>query len=216
MLIRAATTHDMPAVQSIYAHHVLHGLGTFETEPPDAAEMRARFDSITASGFPYLVADDAAGRVVGYAYANHFRTRAAYRYTVEDSIYVAPEAMGRGFGKLLLQQLMHKVHRARAARDARGHRRLGQRGFDRRAPRLRLHTRRHDDRYRPQVRSLGRRRRHATHAGARRQRLNVARLTGRARAPGPARPTHRCAALLRASSAPCRVWRAGIPMSYSG
>jgi phosphinothricin acetyltransferase len=106
MLIRAATTHDMQAVQSIYAHHVLHGLGTFETEPPDAAEMRARFDSIATSGFPYLVADDAAGRVVGYAYANHFRTRAAYRYTVEDSIYLAPEATGRGLGKLLLQQLI--------------------------------------------------------------------------------------------------------------
>lgn len=106
MLIRAATTHDIPAIQSIYAHHVLHGLGTFEAEPPDAAEMRARFDSITASGFPYLVADNEAGRVIGYAYVNHFRTRAAYRNTVEDSIYLAPDAMGRGLGKPLLQQLV--------------------------------------------------------------------------------------------------------------
>jgi L-amino acid N-acyltransferase YncA len=106
MLIRAATTHDIPAIQSIYAHHVLHGLGTFETEPPDVAEMRGRFDSISASGFPYLVADDAAGRAIGYAYVNHFRTRAAYRYTVEDSIYLAPDAIGRGLGKPLLQQLV--------------------------------------------------------------------------------------------------------------
>ena len=106
MRIRAATTHDIPAIQSIYAHHVLHGLGTFEAEPPDAAEMRARFDAITASGFPYLVAEDPAGRVIGYAYANLFRTRAAYRYTVEDSIYLAPDAMGRGLGKPLLQQLV--------------------------------------------------------------------------------------------------------------
>jgi len=106
MRIRAATTHDIPAIQPIYAHHVLNGLGTFEAEPPDAAEMRARFDAITASGFPYLVADDAAGRVIGYAYANYFRTRAAYRYTVEDSIYLASDAMGRGLGKPLLQQLV--------------------------------------------------------------------------------------------------------------
>jgi hypothetical protein len=94
-VIRAATAHDIPAIQSIYAHHVLHGLGTFEAEPPDAAEMRARFDAITASGFPYLVAEGLTGRVIGYAYANLFRTRAAYRYTVEDSIYLAPDAMGR-------------------------------------------------------------------------------------------------------------------------
>ena len=78
MQIRAATVDDLGAVQAIYAHHVLHGLGTFETEPPDLAEMKRRHAQIVGDGFPYLVAVD-AGRVQGYAYANHFRTRAAYR-----------------------------------------------------------------------------------------------------------------------------------------
>jgi phosphinothricin acetyltransferase len=105
MEIRDATDDDVAAIQSIYAHHVLHGLGTFETEPPEADEMRSRWRQITAAGFPYLVAVD-TGTVVGYAYANHFRTRAAYRQTVEDSIYVAPAAMGRGIGRALLQALI--------------------------------------------------------------------------------------------------------------
>ena len=71
--------------------------------------MRARFDSISASGFPYLVADDAARRVIGYAYVNHFRTRAAYRYTVEDSVYVAPDAAGRGLGHAALAEVIHRA-----------------------------------------------------------------------------------------------------------
>lgn len=105
MLIRDAAVDDIAAIQSIYAHHVLHGLGTFETEPPSVDEMRRRHGQITGDGFPYLVAED-AGRVVGYAYANHFRTRAAYRNTVEDSIYVAPDALGQGAGKALLLALI--------------------------------------------------------------------------------------------------------------
>jgi phosphinothricin acetyltransferase len=107
MEIRDARDGDLPAIQSIYAHHVLHGLGTFETEPPDEDEMRSRWRQITAAGFPYLIAaeDDV---VAGYAYANHFRTRAAYRQTVEDSIYVAPAAIGRGVGRALLNALIER------------------------------------------------------------------------------------------------------------
>jgi phosphinothricin acetyltransferase len=105
MQLRDARAEDMDAIQAIYAHHVLHGLGTFETEPPDAGEMASRHAQIASAGFPYLVAAD-AGMVTGYAYANHFRTRAAYRFTVEDSIYVAPTACGRGIGKRLLAELI--------------------------------------------------------------------------------------------------------------
>jgi L-amino acid N-acyltransferase YncA len=105
MEVRAALPTDVASIQSIYAHHVRHGLGTFETEPPDVHEMASRHAQITAAGFPYLVAVD-AGAVVGYAYANHFRTRAAYRYTVEDSVYVAADAQRRGIGKALLAELV--------------------------------------------------------------------------------------------------------------
>lgn len=105
MQIRAATRDDLGAVQAIYAHHVLHGLGTFETEPPDLAEIERRHAQISGDGFPYLLAAD-AGRVLGYAYASHFRTRAAYRNTVEDSIYVANDFAGRGVGKALLSALI--------------------------------------------------------------------------------------------------------------
>jgi phosphinothricin acetyltransferase len=105
MELRAALPTDIASIQSIYAHQVRHGLGTFETEPPDVHEMASRHAQITAAGFPYLVAVD-AGAVVGYAYANHFRTRAAYRYTVEDSVYVAPDAQRRGIGKALLAELV--------------------------------------------------------------------------------------------------------------
>jgi L-amino acid N-acyltransferase YncA len=107
MQIRAATSDDIAAIQAIYAHHVLHGLGTFETDPPSVGEIQRRFAQITGEGFPYLVAED-DGRVVGYAYANHFRTRAAYRNTVEDSIYVATDAAGRGVGKALLSALIER------------------------------------------------------------------------------------------------------------
>lgn len=107
MHLRAATADDLAAVQAIYAHHVAHGLGTFETTPPDLDEMRRRHTQITGDGFPFLVAED-RGRILGYAYANHFRTRAAYRSTVEDSIYVAADAQGRGVGKALLQALIDR------------------------------------------------------------------------------------------------------------
>ena len=105
MIIRAATTDDADALAAIYGHHVLHGFGTFEEEPPPAVEMERRRAAVAALGLPYLVAE-ADGRVLGFAYAGPFRPRAAYRYTVEDSVYVAPDAAGRGVGRALLAQVI--------------------------------------------------------------------------------------------------------------
>lgn len=105
LLLRPSTPADAPALAAIYAHHVLHGTGTFELEPPDAAEMARRRDDVTAKGLPWLVAER-DGAVLGYAYANHFRPRRAYRFCLEDSVYVAPEAQGRGLGRLLLAELL--------------------------------------------------------------------------------------------------------------
>jgi len=107
MRIRTIAEGDLPAVQAIYAHHVANSLGTFETEPPDTQEMRARHADIVQAGLPYLVAE-LDGRVAGYAYANQFRARAAYRSTVEDSIYVAHDAIGLGIGQTLLNELIER------------------------------------------------------------------------------------------------------------
>lgn len=105
MIIRAATADDAQALSAIYGHHVLHGFGTFEEEPPAAPEMERRRAAIAALGLPYLVAE-ADGRVLGFAYAGPFRPRAAYRYTVEDSVYVAPDALGRGVGRAVLARVI--------------------------------------------------------------------------------------------------------------
>jgi phosphinothricin acetyltransferase len=108
--IRPAEVADVPQLQAIYAHHVLHGLATYEIDPPSLDEMRARYAQITEDGFPFFVATE-AGRVLGYAYANHFRTRPGYRYTVEDSIYLRPGAAGRGIGRALLERLIAECER---------------------------------------------------------------------------------------------------------
>jgi L-amino acid N-acyltransferase YncA len=105
LVIRDATGADMAAVQSIYEHHVLHGLATFEEVPPTIEEMTARRASALALGLPYLAAE-AEGRVVGYAYATSYRPRPAYRYTIEDSVYVAQGLGGRGIGSALLTALI--------------------------------------------------------------------------------------------------------------
>ncbi len=105
MLLRPSQAADIPAITALYAHHVLHGTGTFELEPPDEADMARRHADVTGKGLPWLVAQDASG-VIGYAYANHFRPRRAYRFCLEDSIYLAPAAQGRGVGRLLLAELM--------------------------------------------------------------------------------------------------------------
>lgn len=104
--IRNALAADAPALAGIYSHHIAHGTGTFEEEPVDAAAMAARLDAIGRRGWPWLVAEDADGTVIGYAYAGIFRDRAAYRFTCEDSIYVAPAHLGRGLGRALLDALM--------------------------------------------------------------------------------------------------------------
>jgi phosphinothricin acetyltransferase len=101
MIIRAATLADADALAAIYGHHVAHGLGTFEEVAPSPQTMAERLRQIGDLGLPYLIAL-IDGAIVGFAYAAPFRTRAAYRYTVEDSVYVAPGRQNRGIGKALL------------------------------------------------------------------------------------------------------------------
>jgi L-amino acid N-acyltransferase YncA len=105
LLIRPATLADLPTITAIYAWNVQHGTGTFELDAPDLAEMTRRHADVAAKGLPWLVAVR-AGQVLGYAYANHFRPRQAFRFCLEDSIYLAPEAQGQGAGRLLLAELM--------------------------------------------------------------------------------------------------------------
>lgn len=109
--IRAAREGDIAAITGIYRPAVLAGTATFEIEPPGEAEMRARFDAITGAGHPYLVAEQ-DGAVLGYAYASWFRTRPAYRFTVEDSIYLADGAQRRGIGRRLLGELLARCEAA--------------------------------------------------------------------------------------------------------
>lgn len=105
MIVRAATEADADALAAIYGDAVLHGFGTFEEEPPSPAEMDKRRRAIADRGLPYLVAEE-DGRVLGFAYAGPFRPRAAYRYTLEDSVYVAPDAAGRGVGRAVLSAVI--------------------------------------------------------------------------------------------------------------
>lgn len=104
-VVRPAAEGDMAAVAAVYAHHVLTGLATFEEEPPDAAEMARRRAALVERGLPYLVAAE-GGRVIGYAYAGPYRARIAYRFSLEDSIYLDPAATGRGIGRALLERLL--------------------------------------------------------------------------------------------------------------
>ena len=113
LLIRPSTAADVPAVTEIYAWNVRHGTGTFELDPPDQTEMAQRRDDVIAKGLPWLVAER-AGDILGYAYANHFRPRRAYRYCLEDSIYLAEDAMGGGIGRLLLAELLARCEAAGA------------------------------------------------------------------------------------------------------
>ena len=106
--IRPSHDQDLPAITAIYAHHVLHGTGTFETTPPTEAEMAARRFDVLARGLPWLVAEE-GGRVLGFAYCQWFKPRPAYRFSAEDSIYVDPDAQGRGLGQALLAELVRQA-----------------------------------------------------------------------------------------------------------
>jgi phosphinothricin acetyltransferase len=105
VMIRPASPADIPAITRIYAHAVLHGTATFELEPPDEAEMTRRMTALLDGRFPYLAAE-IGGALAGYAYAGLYRTRPAYRFTVEDSIYVDPKIHRRGIGRALLKRLI--------------------------------------------------------------------------------------------------------------
>ncbi len=117
--VRDARRGDLAGIREIYAHHVLHGLASFEEEPPDLAEVTRRFEATLARGLPYLAAEaevagpGAAGpgaepALRGYAYAGPYRSRPAYRYSVENSLYVAPGLEGRGIGRALLEELIRR------------------------------------------------------------------------------------------------------------
>ncbi|HUC10998.1 MAG TPA: GNAT family N-acetyltransferase [Stellaceae bacterium] len=103
--IRPSADGDIAAIAAIYRHHVLHGIASFEEEPPDPAEIARRWQGILARGLPYLVAER-TGQVLGYCYASPYRTRSAYRFAVEDSIYLDHRETGRGIGRALLSVLI--------------------------------------------------------------------------------------------------------------
>ncbi len=110
-IIRPSQSSDIAQITAIYTHHVLHGSGTFEIEPPSELEMAQRRDDVLGKGLPYLVAAEGE-KVLGYAYCNWFKPRPAYRFSAEDSIYLAPESVGGGLGKALLAELCSQAERA--------------------------------------------------------------------------------------------------------
>jgi L-amino acid N-acyltransferase YncA len=130
--IRAATLADIPAIARIYAHAVINGTASFELEPPGEAEMARRMTALLDGGFPYLAAE-IDGTLAGYAYAGPYRPRPAYRFSVEDSIYIAPDAHRRGVGRALIDALI-------AEADARGFRQMiAVIGDSRQTPSIALH-----------------------------------------------------------------------------
>jgi len=110
--IRPSIDADLPAITAIYAHHVQHSAASFETEAPDVAEMGRRRFSVQQSGLPWLTAEVEGGFIAGYAYASPYRARLAYRFTVEDSVYVHPSHSGYGVGSALLNRLIDLCEQA--------------------------------------------------------------------------------------------------------
>jgi L-amino acid N-acyltransferase YncA len=113
ILIRPSTADDVAAVTAIYGWHVRHGTGTFEIDPPSLEDMARRRDDVLVKGLPFLVLED-GGELCGYAYANQFRPRPAYRFCLEDSVYLAADKAGRGYGRLLLSELLARCEAAGA------------------------------------------------------------------------------------------------------
>ena len=110
-LLRPSVVADLHSIPAIYAHHVLHGTGTFEVDPPSLEDMAARRLDVLGKGLPWLVAVR-DGQVIGYAYCNWFKPRPAYRFSAEDSIYLAPGAQGQGMGRALLAELAAQAEKA--------------------------------------------------------------------------------------------------------
>ena len=111
MQIRDASPADLPDIQAIYAHHVLHGTGTFEENPPSIEEMTERYRKVVDHGWAWLVASDATG-VLGFAYYTEFRDRSAYRFTAENSVYIRDDVRGQGVGKALGARLIDTATQA--------------------------------------------------------------------------------------------------------
>ena len=166
--IRPTIEADLPAITDIYEHAVRFGTATFELIPPDLAEMTQRFKALIDGGFPYIVAT-LDGRVIGYAYAGAYRPRPAYRFTVENSVYLQPAIHRRGIGLQLLQRLIDECQSARISADDRGDRQFRQRRIDRRPLEMRIPDDRNPSRCRLQVRPLARHRDDAAGAGRRRR-----------------------------------------------
>jgi len=110
--IRGVTPADAAAVGEIFGHHVIHGVATFETVPPDEAEMTARIERVLGAGWPWLVAVDSAGEIIGYAYAAQLNARHAYRYSCENSVYLRHDRRGQGIGTALLGALLEAAEAA--------------------------------------------------------------------------------------------------------
>ncbi len=109
--IRPSQLEDIPAITAIYAHHVLHGTGTFEVDPPTQDDMTNRRADVLSKGLPYLIATE-GDKLLGFAYCNWFKPRPAYRFSAEDSIYMAPDAQARGLGRALLAELIAQAELA--------------------------------------------------------------------------------------------------------